>query len=72
MNSGPVGFSKDGSSMYLRDSRESNAARLIKLELDSGDQQVIAEDLAYDASSVMINPDTYEIEMVGFARARLE
>lgn len=72
MNSGPVGFSKDGSSMYLRDSRESNAARLIKLELNSGDQEVIAEDLTYDASSVMINPDTYEIEMVGFARARLE
>jgi hypothetical protein len=35
LNSGPVGFTEDGMRMYLRDSREANAARLVRLDLST-------------------------------------
>jgi len=70
--SGPVGFSKDGGSLYLIDSRDANAGRLVKYDLSTGEIWVIAEDPEYDVSDVMINPDTYEVEAVSFSRARTE
>jgi dipeptidyl aminopeptidase/acylaminoacyl peptidase len=72
LTSGPVGFSKDGQNLYLQDSRNVNAGRLVKLHLASGELTVIAEDPQYDVSSVMVHPDTYDIQAVAFYRDRLE
>jgi dipeptidyl aminopeptidase/acylaminoacyl peptidase len=72
LSSEPLSFSKDGQSLLLRDSREANAARLVRLDIGSGDAQVLAEDRQYDVGQVVLHPDTYEVQMVGFARARLE
>ena len=72
LNSGPVGFSKDGNHIYLLDSRDANAGRLVTMEISTGNVEVIAEDRQYDVSNVMIHPDTYEIEAVAFTRARTE
>lgn len=72
MNSSPLGFDKAGTHVFLTDSRESNAARLVKLQIESGKQDVIAEDDTFDVGNVMVNPDSYEIEMAGFSRARLD
>ncbi len=70
--SGPLSFTKDGESVYLIDSRNVNAGRLLKYEIATGEYEVIAEDAEYDVEDVMINPDTYEIEAVSFLRERIE
>jgi dipeptidyl aminopeptidase/acylaminoacyl peptidase len=72
LNSGPVGFTGDGQSLYLEDARDANASRLVKLNLATGGITLIAEDPQYDVSSVMIHPDTYEVQAVAFNRDRLE
>jgi dipeptidyl aminopeptidase/acylaminoacyl peptidase len=72
LNSGPLGFTQDGQSLYLEDSRNANAGRLVKLDLASSDLVVIAADPHYDVGHVMVNPDTYEIQAVAFNRDRVE
>lgn len=72
LSSGPIGFTKDGNSVYLIDSRIANAGRLVKYNIASGDIEVIAEDPQYDVSNMMIHPDTYEIQAVAFTKAREE
>jgi len=72
LSSHPVGFSKDGRSMYLVDSRDANAGRLVLMDLASGATQVLAEDPQFDVSDYLVNPDTFEIEAVGIYRARME
>jgi dipeptidyl aminopeptidase/acylaminoacyl peptidase len=72
MTSGPVSFNKDGDALYLIDSRDANTGRLVKLNIGSGQTRVIAEDPQYDVSSVMIHPDSYEVQAVAFTRARTE
>ncbi len=72
LNSSPVGFTSDGQSLYLEDSRNANAGRLVTLNLTTGDLTVIAEDKQYDVGGVMIDPDTYEVQAVAFNKDRLE
>jgi dipeptidyl aminopeptidase/acylaminoacyl peptidase len=72
MTSGPVSFNKDGDALYLIDSRDANAGRLVELNIASGQIKVIAEDPQYDVSNVIIHPDTYEVQAVAFTRARTE
>jgi dipeptidyl aminopeptidase/acylaminoacyl peptidase len=72
LNSGPVGFSGDGARMFLRDSREANAARLVELDPSTEGANVLAEDPKYDVASVLVHPDTREVQAVAFTRARTE
>lgn len=72
LNSGPLGFNGDGSRMYLLDSRDANAARLVVLEPASGESDVLAEDPHYDVGGVELNPESREVEAVAFVRARTE
>jgi dipeptidyl aminopeptidase/acylaminoacyl peptidase len=72
LNSYPLNFSLDGQSLYLVDSRNANASRLVKMHIASGALTVIAEDSEYDVDSVMVHPDTYEIQAVAFNKDRVE
>ena len=72
MTSGPVSFNKDGDALYLIDSRNTNTGRLVRMQIETGDIKVIAEDPQYDAGSVLIHPDSYEVQAVAFTRARTE
>jgi dipeptidyl aminopeptidase/acylaminoacyl peptidase len=73
LTSAPLSFTKDGRSLYCKDSRNFNASRLVKIDLASGEiVDVIAKDPHYDVSRIMIHPDTYEIQAVAFMKARLE
>jgi dipeptidyl aminopeptidase/acylaminoacyl peptidase len=72
LNSGPIGFTADGGSLYLLDSRDANAARLVKLDIRTGTLDVLAADPQYDAGPVVRHPDTREVQMVAFLRARQE
>ncbi|MEE8301277.1 MAG: S9 family peptidase [Candidatus Tectomicrobia bacterium] len=70
--SGPIEFTRDGKSLFLIDSRDANAGRLVKLDVASGTIEVLAEDPTYDVDNVMIHPDTYEVQAVAFNRDRVE
>jgi dipeptidyl aminopeptidase/acylaminoacyl peptidase len=72
LSSGPVGFTRDGERLYLLDSRDANAARLTRLDLGSGGQEVLAQDPRFDVSAVVLHPDTRAVQLVGFTRARHE
>jgi dipeptidyl aminopeptidase/acylaminoacyl peptidase len=72
LSSAALGFTKDGNAIYLNDARDANATRLVKLNLETGDIEVIAEDPQYDVGGALINPDTREPEAVSFIRDRLE
>ena len=72
LSSGPVGFTSDGSKMYLLDSRGANAARLTIFDPEDGSSEVLVEDGRYDVGQVMVNPDTHEVQAAAIVRARPE
>ncbi len=72
LNSAPIAFTQDGKSLYLEDARDANSARLVKLDIATGRSELIAADADYDVSKIELHPDTRQVQMVGFVRARLE
>jgi dipeptidyl aminopeptidase/acylaminoacyl peptidase len=73
MASGPVGYTRDGKYLYLQDSRDANAGRLVKVDAKTGELvEVLAEDPVYDVGAIIVNPDSYEPEAVAFIKARQE
>jgi dipeptidyl aminopeptidase/acylaminoacyl peptidase len=72
LSTAPIGFTADGKSLYLLSSVDANASRLLRVDLSDLKTMVLAEDPQYDVSGVMSNPDTKEIQMVSFTKARTE
>jgi hypothetical protein len=72
LSSAPVGFTKDATKLYLLDSRDANASRLVLLELESGKIEALVEDPRYDVGQVLINPDTHEVQTAAVERARTD
>jgi dipeptidyl aminopeptidase/acylaminoacyl peptidase len=70
LTSGPIAFSEDGTALLAESSVGANTARLVRYDLATGDVQVLAEDPAADLSSVRLNPDTREPEIVTFLKDR--
>jgi dipeptidyl aminopeptidase/acylaminoacyl peptidase len=69
---GPLGFTKDGTGIYLQTSVGSNTGRLVKMDIATGAVDVIAEDPTYDITGVIINPDSREVDGVMVYGDRLE
>src|SRR4051794_8715557 len=55
-STGPLGFTRDGRSMYLQTSVGANTGRLVKMDIATGATEVIAEDPGYDIAGAMLNP----------------
>jgi len=72
LSSAPGGFTKDGQGMYLLDSREANAARLVLLDLASGGIESLVEDPRYDVGQVLMHPETHKAQAAAIERARTE
>jgi dipeptidyl aminopeptidase/acylaminoacyl peptidase len=72
LGSAPVDFSRDGADVLLLDSRDANARRLVRVNIATGERTVLAEDPTYDVSDIVLHPDTYEVQLVAFHRARTE
>ncbi|MFW5799076.1 MAG: alpha/beta hydrolase family protein, partial [Planctomycetota bacterium] len=70
LNSGPVSFSGDGASIIMTDSRGANSGRLVRLDIASGETEVLAEDPTYDVVDVMMHPDTWEVQAAAICRER--
>ena len=62
LGSSPVSFTLDGRALYLLDSRDANAARLMRLDLATGGTEEIAGDPQYDVSGVVIDPESRTLQ----------
>lgn len=67
-----TGFSRDGQTLYLVSSIGVNAGRLLAVDLATGEEQVIAEDPAYDVEAVALHPETQVPQAVMFEKDRQE
>ena len=67
-----LGYTRDGSAMLMLSSVGANTARLVRLDLASGSEAVLAEDPVYDVSGVVLHPETLEPQSVVFAKDRDE
>ncbi len=72
MTSAPIGFTKNGTALYVVDSTDANAAQLYQIDIESGKRTKIAGDPDYDVADVLIHPDTREIQMVAWVRTHEE
>jgi dipeptidyl aminopeptidase/acylaminoacyl peptidase len=67
-----MGFTADGTAAYVVSAQGANAGRLVLINPATGEQSVLAEDPRYDVDSVVLHPDTRELQLVSFERDRLE
>jgi len=51
---------------------DANTARLLEVDIESGESRVIAEDPQYDVSTAMEHPRTRNLQAVAFVRAKTE
>jgi dipeptidyl aminopeptidase/acylaminoacyl peptidase len=72
LTSGPVAFSEDGTSMLVMSSVGTNTGRLVRLNLTTGDAEVLAEDPEADVTGIRLHPDTREPQIVTFLKDRSE
>ncbi len=66
LTTGPAGFDKTGKILYMVDSRGRNTAALTTLNLETGQQKVVAEDPRADLAGQMIHPTERTIQAAAF------
>lgn len=67
----PVSFSADGKTLYIVGSHDTNAQRLLALDLATRQETVIAADPQYDVGGVVAHPTNYTLQAVAFYRDKL-
>ncbi len=72
MTTSPMGFSKDGQTLYMLDSRDRNTAALVSKDLKTGKITLLAEDAKADAGGVMMHPTEKTVQAVSFEYLRDE
>ena len=72
LTTNPLGFTRDGSTIYYIDSRGRDLAALFAMNVESGSPRLIAEHPKADAGGVMTDPDTGRVQAVSFTHARTE
>ena len=70
LTTAPIGFSGDGLELLLITSAGANAARLVRVDVTSGERSVVAEDPVYDVAGVHLHPDTRTPLLVEFLKDR--
>ncbi len=68
----PVGFTADGNSVWWISNLDANTSRLMKLDIASGKEELIAEDAEYDVSGALIDNRARKPLAVAFAKAKVE
>ncbi len=68
----PLTFSADGRSLLMVSSVGAETARLVRIDLPTGAEEVLAADPQADVSGVRIDPDTREPQIVVVLRDRSE
>ncbi|MEO0499241.1 MAG: S9 family peptidase [Pseudomonadota bacterium] len=59
-NTQPFGFSKDGKTLYMNDSRDRNTGAFVAIDMETGKKTVLAENERADVSDILFDPVTYE------------
>jgi dipeptidyl aminopeptidase/acylaminoacyl peptidase len=72
LTSGPVAFSEDGTTLLAQSSVGTNTGRLVRLDLTTGEAEVLAEDPEADVTDIRLHPDTREPQIVTFLKDRSE
>jgi dipeptidyl aminopeptidase/acylaminoacyl peptidase len=67
-----IGFTPDGKGLWLASSAGHATLCLVKRDLESGKEEVIASNPGADASNFLFNQETHEVEAVAFNRERVE
>lgn len=67
-----LGWTRDGSALHLLSSVGANTARLVRVDVASGDSTVLADDPVYDVSGVVVDPETLEPQSVLFDKERTQ
>lgn len=66
-----VGFTADGKALWLTSSLNRDTLSLVKLDLASGKEELVASDPHADASGFLYNRNTHAVEAVAFNRERV-
>ncbi len=61
-----TGFDKSNQILYLIDSRTRNTAALFTLDLESGKQELVAEDDRADVGGILVHPTEKHVQAVSF------
>lgn len=64
LTTSPIGFDKTGRILYMIDSRGRDTAAMATIDLDTGEETIVAEDLRADISDMMTHPTEKHIEAV--------
>ncbi len=72
MTSGPIAFSEDGRSILAFSSVGADTGGLVRIDVATGDTQLLARDPETDATGVRLDPDTREPQIVTFEKDRVE
>lgn len=68
----PIGFTKDGKGLWVIANHDANTSRLLKMDVASGKEEVIAEDPDFDVSNAMVENERRIPVAVAFGKARTE
>ena len=71
LTTAPISISADGNSLLAMSSAGADTGRLVRLDLASGAEEVIAEDAEADVSGVRVHPDTKEPQVVTWRKERM-
>lgn len=67
-----IGFNKAGDAIYLLDSRDRDTGALTTVDLNTGDQKILAQNDRADLDDVLAHPTENTIQAVGFNYLRKE
>jgi dipeptidyl aminopeptidase/acylaminoacyl peptidase len=72
LTSDAIGFSEDGTTLLTTNSVGANTGRLVRIDVATGAEEVLAADPEADVSDVRVHPDTREPQIVIFEKDRSE
>ena len=72
MTTGPAGFDRTNSQLYLLDSRDRNTGALYSVDIATGEKTLIAEHEKADVDEIIAHPTKKTVQAVGFTYARRE
>ena len=72
LTTAPMAFTLDGKGLWMLTSIGVNAGRLEKLDIATGESEVVAEDPSYDVSGVRLHPDTRQPQLVTYVKERTD
>ncbi len=72
LNFRPVGFTGDGKGLLLISPKGSDTAKLIQLDIVTGEETVLAGDEQYDVTSARQHPITRNVQIVTIERERMD